>query len=358
MTYGQLGIIDGIAFAFALLLDIPTGAIADLLGKKRTVIIACLFAFVGTFLIATSSSMQVFFVGWMVCQIGLAMYSGAMEALAYDSLVDLKEEHLYEKVIAKSSAIITYTFAITAFLGSFIYAIHFRLPHILWSLSYLFAGIAGLWLVEPTFQEKRFSLKTYWRQIGLGVSELFRTKLRGYLLFILILLGVYFMYSWGFVRPAIADSFGFKVREQGIVVPIITVMVAFIVSLLPKIRKYISDFNGLVTLCLIMGLGFVLATPKIGYFGFFVMLMIALGGNLAYPWISVVVNKEIPSSHRATTLSAVAFITKIPYVVLAIAAGQAVEGGKLYLFNLTIGLVIFAAVILGIVVYRKQEVSS
>lgn len=92
MTFGQLGIIDAIGFGFGLILEIPSGAIADLLGKKKTIFLGFLAGGIGTLTITISSSMFLLFVGRLVTQFAYAFYSGAAETLAYDTLVDLKLE--------------------------------------------------------------------------------------------------------------------------------------------------------------------------------------------------------------------------------------------------------------------------
>ena len=55
---------------------------------------------------------------------------------------------------------------------------------------------------------------------------------------------------------------------------------------------------------------------------------------------------SIYSKYRATTLSTVALITKLPYAILAIVAGRMVENGTFNIFNLSVGLVIIGAIVL------------
>ncbi len=350
MTYGQLGWVDGIAFAFALVLDVPTGAIADIFGKKKTITAALFASFAGSMMIATGSTLPVIFIGWMITNLGFALYSGAAEALAYDTLVDLKQEDRYEKVISKASSIDLYVEAATVFIGGLLYGLNFRLPHILWSLAYFVGFVVSFWLIEPHIDTIKFSFKNYFKQLGVGVQELLKPNLRRYFIYFFILLGIYYMYSWGFIRPAIADSFGFKAQAQGIILPILTLSSAFLMRYIPFLKKKISDFTGLLIMAIIMAISFYLASFPVGYWGFLIMVFIAFSGKLAYPWISIIVNKEIPSANRATTLSTISLITKIPYVLVAVIAGKAVQEGQLKTFNSYVGLLILAGIIIGLIV--------
>lgn len=107
-----------------------------------------------------------------------------------------------------------------------------------------------------------------------------------------------------------------------------------------------------------MGVGFLIAALPLKYFGLIPMLLIAMSGYLVYPWMSIVVNKEVDPRHRATALSTVALFTKIPYVVLAIIAGEMIDGGLLWMFNTAVGVVILASIGLSIVVGRMNKIDQ
>ncbi|OGM14110.1 hypothetical protein A3D84_03320 [Candidatus Woesebacteria bacterium RIFCSPHIGHO2_02_FULL_42_20] len=358
MTYGQLGWIDALGFGFALFLEIPSGAIADLLGKKKTIQVGLIAGTIGAFMISGANNLTTIFIGWLMVQIAYAFYSGAGEALAYDTLVQLKRENEYDVVITKSKTIETYTTAFATFFGGFMYEFWFRLPHYAWGFGFLLGAISAFWLFEPKVDTIKFSFKTYFEQLFIGAKELFSVSLRKYVVFILILLGVYYLYSWGFIRPAIATSFGFYAKEQSIIIGLLTLISAFAIRLVPKLREKISDMGGLVILSLMMAIGFFAAAFPIGYWGVFVLLTIAIAGKLADPWISVVINREIPSKYRATTLSTAAFITRLPYVLIAVVAGSSIQAGKLSIFNLWVAGAILLGIFLSFFLYKLRKVKA
>nr|MBP7928294.1 MFS transporter [Patescibacteria group bacterium] len=325
MTYGQLGWVDAAGFGFALLLEVPSGAVADLLGKKRTIQLGFLAGTIGIAIVTFSGSLTGIFVGWVITQVCYAFYSGAAEALTYDTLADLKEESSFANVITRGSAIENYTTAIATFLGGLLYTVDFRLPHILWGSGMLLGLVFSSLLIEPKHDTEKFSLKVYLSQLTAGVKELARPELRNYMGFFLILVGGYFMYSWGILRPATATSFGFFAREQGVILPLLTIFGAIIVRGIPLLKKKFSDVTGFLILSTLMAGGFILAAFPIGYWGIVTMIVITIAGKLATPWISIIVNARIESKYRATTLSTVALLTKLPYVLVAITAGQMIE---------------------------------
>ena len=345
MTYGRLGVVDALAFAFGLVIEVPTGAISDLIGKKKTILASCILGFIGVMLIASANSALPIFIGFLITQAGWAFYSGSAEAMAYDSLKEKKEDNQYDKVISASSVIGIVAIVVTTLVGAVMYKHNFRLPHYAWGFAYLFGFVASFWLKEPSIDTEKFSFRNYFRQMAEGAKQLVTPYLRPYIPIIFALLGIYYLYSYGLVKPAIAIHFGFFATEQAVIGAILGIISAIVVGLIPKMRDKLSDVAGLVLLTSLLAVGFLFAAMPLGYYGFLVMLAIAMSGNLASPWVSIVVNRELPSKYRATALSTIALFTKIPYVMAAMIAGRMIDGGYLCLFNLVIGCLVAVSVI-------------
>lgn len=345
MTYGRLGVVDALAFAFGLIMEVPTGAISDLMGRKKTILASCILGFIGVMLIASANSTLPIFIGFLITQAGWAFYSGSAEAMAYDSLKEKKKDDQYEKVISASGVIGIVTTVVAILLGAAMYKYNFRLPHYAWGFAYLFGFIASFWLKEPSIDTEKFSFRNYFRQMAEGAKQLVTPYLRPYIPIMFALLGISYLYSYGLVKPAIAIHFGFFATGQAVIGAIFGVTGAIAVGLIPKMRDKLSDVTGLVLLTSVLAVGFLFAAIPLGYYGFLVMLAIALSGNLASPWVSVVVNRELPSKYRATALSTIALFTKVPYVVTAMIAGKMIDGGYLWLFNLVIATLVATSVI-------------
>jgi len=355
MTYGQLGWVDAIGFGFALVLEIPSGAIADMLGKRKTILFGMIAGFIGVMIMTFSGSLIGMTIGWVITQICYAFYSGASEALVYDSMKDLKIENEFDGVVTKASSIESITGAVATLVGGFVYYYNNQLPHFLWGMGFFLGIIASYFFIEPKIDTVKFSFKKYLNQLLAGVRELTQTELKKYIGFFFVLVGVYYLYSWGFVRPAIATSFGFLSREQAIILPALTIMGAFLVRLIPKFKNYVSDVTGLVILSIFMSVGFLLSMFNLGWFGLIPMIFIAIAGHLATPWISIIVNKKIESKDRATTLSTIALLTKLPYVLIVITVGKMVEAGTLGTFNLYTGIVVILVALFSLLLFRRKK---
>jgi len=344
MTYGSLGLVDALAFGFGLLMEIPTGAIADLLGKRKTIISAMSFALIGISIITFSDSYYGILIGFLICQLGWALYSGAAEAMAYDTLIDEKKETQFEEVITTYSTIAGITTLITTLIGGFLYSVHFRLPHILWVISYVFGLALALFIKEPKTVLEKFTLKNYFLQLKIGFKELFKTNLRQYIVFFFALYGSFIIYDWGLVKPAFAERFGYLANEQAILFTILGIITAILVRFIPRIRKIIGDKIGMYILSILLAMAYAFMFFNWGFAGFIPLALLDLSGRIVYPWLSIIINKEIPSKYRATTISTTVLLSRLPYVFVAIIAGEAAQNGQLGIFGLGIGVILISLV--------------
>ncbi|MBP9670696.1 MFS transporter [Candidatus Woesebacteria bacterium] len=355
MNYGQLGVMDAICFLFGLVMEVPSGAIADMIGKRKTIIVGMFLASAGFLTMGSANALPALWIGFLLAQAGWAFYSGAAEALAYDTLVDKGQEDHFDEVISTSGSLATITTVLAILAGGIMYVLHFRSTHLGMGVGYFLAMLFAFKLIEPNTDSEKFEISKWWATLVDGSRQLFLPALKPFVIIILVLMGSEYMYEWGLLKPAVATSFGFMDKGQAIIFACLGIFNSILVRSLPKIRNFISDTNGLYLLTIVMGLGFLLAAMPLKFYGLIPMLLIAVSGYLVYPWISIVVNKEIDPKHRATALSTVALITKIPYVLLAMIAGSMIEGGQLWVFNLILGFVIVGSMGINMLVARSKR---
>lgn len=338
MTMGQVGVVDALAFAFGTLAEIPTGALGDLLGKRRTIIAAMICGMLGWTIMGAADSLLVLIIGFLFTQTGWAFYSGAGTALAYDSLKELGEEQRFERIISRTTSIEwIVNVAATAF-GGVLYVLDFRLPHFAWGLAYIGAVIASLSLVEPQVAEQsHFSLRAYWQQLGAGFRELRQRRLRYYMPLFFITLGVNFIIVAGLIQPVLAISFGYDASGQASLFALLSLIAALGAFLVPFVRRWLSDMGYVALIGIILAFGLSLTALPLGMLaGALVLLGIRFVTAMTNPLMYIVVNREIGSQARATTLSTMTMLMKIPYVFTAMLAGGLAENGSFPVFMLAL----------------------
>ena len=358
MDYRQLAIIDAITFGAGLLMEIPSGAISDLFGKKKTIILGTGTAFLSILLMSQASHPITFFIAQLFLLIGWSLNSGAVEALVYDTLLEKNRAAEYEKVISHSSSLASWTTIVAVFVGGYLYELHFRLPTVAWGLTYAVAFYLALKLTEPKIDSEKFSWQVYWQQLKTGTLALFKKSLLPYSVVIFSLMGGYYLYDFGFLKLTMLENFGFSPFMQSKIFTILYMVGASTVLTVPWLRKKVSDKKGLYLLTALLGVGYISSYFFFGWLGLVSVLLIELSGYLVNPWISVVVNQEIESKYRATTLSALALISKIPYVLLAIVAGNFAENKRIGEFNAYVGIFVLISILLSAGIYKLYKIKT
>ncbi len=346
MTFGQLGVVDAASFAFGLVMEIPTGAIADLVGKRATMLAAMACNAVGFAIMAVSNTLGELIVGFWITQIGWAFYSGASQALLYDSLKADGREGQFDHIFSRISSLITVVLIISVLAGGIMYRVDERLPHIAWSLAFVVGMFASIFILEPPTTAPAFSPRTYLRQLGEGFHQLAVPALRPYLLPIFLTSGAVFMFRMGLITPTMALGFGIDVDGQAVLWGLLLVASLVGMWFAPGLRRRIGDPRALAASTALVAVGSLAGALPLGILlGGGLMLLIRLGDGFISVISATVLNENIPSETRATTLSTVSLFVRIPYVLTAPLAGVMAENGTFGIFCGVVGGILLATAV-------------
>ena len=106
MHLAQIGLLEGIYHATSIVCEIPSGAAADLLGRKRCMILSNICIAVSCVIMLFSKSFGCFAVSFVVQALGNNLNSGSEEALVYDSMKCLGQEEHYMGVYGRLNVLI------------------------------------------------------------------------------------------------------------------------------------------------------------------------------------------------------------------------------------------------------------
>ncbi len=127
LTLEQFTILNIVWALTIVLAEVPSGALADIVGRKRLVVFAAVLMVIEMSLIAfapigSSSLLFMLFLGNRICSgLSEAAASGADEALAYDSLKALGREGDWSKLLERTWQVVSVGFFLTMILGAFAY---------------------------------------------------------------------------------------------------------------------------------------------------------------------------------------------------------------------------------------------
>ncbi len=344
MSDRQIGVLDGLVFGIGLIAEIPSGAFADLLGRKNLLRIGLIMMSFGFLAQGFAHDYLHILLGMVLFTVGMAMVSGSDDALVYDSLDAEGKSDTWVRVVARKYQIMLTVTILSYLVGGLLYVLNFRLPFVLAGGGILIGFFVASSLKEVTVAREKLSIALYIKQNTEGMKHLLKRKMWLYTFMAVVIVGSGYAFDVGVIKPLVLDKFGFHASAQAIINAVAGIVSVVALSRLDRLRKLFGERLGLVVLALIMGAGFLAASFPLGAFGILAFLAIFIVNSLVEPWLNDIVQHEVPSSHRATALSTLALLQKLPYVLLAPIAGSLSFDGNFSLFLVGVALCIFLAI--------------
>lgn len=317
-----LGIIYAFNSLVSVVLELPTGALADLIGRKKTIFLGLILEGIAWIIISQALDVSWLWVGYLLAGISTALVSGADTALNFDSLKIIGgSEDGYAKYASKSGIVIRSAIIIGTFFGGYIYQINPGLPYILVGTSIIFSALIGLGYTEPSIDQIKFSFSSYLQQIKEGVMQLFQTPHTKQLTYYYILIGGITWYFMYFLNQVYATDIGFTSIERGWIFSAIYFVASIILYLIIHLFKLKREYIYL-GFPIIMVIGFVPAyfMPKLGTI--ILLFFIQFAGMGRFTLLDQYTNQEFESRYRATAISALNMGISIFYIVVSSLGGK------------------------------------
>lgn len=192
-----LAIIYAITYLASVFLELPTGALADLLGRKLVTTLGLFIQGASWIIVSQTQNVVWLWVGYTISQIGTTFVSGANTALLYDSLKELKKENTFNVFLSQNELVYRVGITISTFIGGYAFLINQRVPYILVGVATIIAGIITFSMTEPQIDSEKFTLKNYIEQTKLGFRELWKTPyIRDFSLFYISIGGITWYYLY------------------------------------------------------------------------------------------------------------------------------------------------------------------
>ena len=149
LTYSQIAILKAIYSISIVVLEIPSGYLADVLGRKKTLIIGTILGFIGFFTYSISYGLIGFIIAEIILGFGQSLISGADSAMLYDTLDDLGKKDEYTKYEGRVISIGNLSETLAGIAGGILVGISLRFPYIVQTGVAFIAIPAALSLIEP-----------------------------------------------------------------------------------------------------------------------------------------------------------------------------------------------------------------
>ena len=315
LSLQEVMILQGSYSLMVALMEIPSGYIADLFGRKKTMILGTVFCFIGFALFSFSFGFWEFLLAEILLGIGNSFISGSDSAILYDSLLQNKQTNQYTKIEGKTYSIGNFAEAGAGILGGFLAEISLRYP---WYVQAAVAALAipfAISLVEPQVKVKKIE-KNFKAIMQVVNYTLVENKLLKWFTIFSAITGVATLSMAWFAQPFFKDV-DIPIKWFGILWAILN----FSVGLSSYHAHRLESLFNRNTLLIFIGSGIAFCYFLLGFsdtkWGIFWILMIYLIRGLATPVLRNYINEITSSEIRATVLSVRSFIIRACFALTA-----------------------------------------
>lgn len=316
LTMQQVFIIQA-AFSIGIVLfEIPSGYLADVLGRKKSIILGYLFVFLWATVYRLAGWFLLFLLAELLRWIGSSFVSWADSALLYDTLLQTKKEDQFKKIEGRNSSIGSVVESITAFIGWLLFAVSVKLPFLVQSLVLLCAFLFAFTLKEPKIHEQLDKKKNPWKNILKIVKySIHDHKEIKRLIMYSAVLATATLSMVRFIQPYVKDV-GFPIAWIGLLRAGLNLSVAVFYLLAHRYEKRLWRRLSLISLLILIAVGYFLTGTFYSLRWIAFVLIFYFVRAINGPVLTDYINRLVSSNIRATVLSVKALAMRVMFTII------------------------------------------
>ncbi len=296
-----------------VIMEVPSGYMADVWGRKQTLLFGAVLGATGFALYSFSYGFWAFAVAEIVLGIGQSFVSGADSAMLYDTLKVSGEEKQYIKEEGRIISAGNFSEAVAGVCGGLIAAVSLRLPFYFQFGIAATAIPAALLLKEPRFHTREVA-HSFTSIFGTIRQTFLHPEMRSALLVSSLAGTASLTFAW-FVQPYFLGA-GLPVSMFGIMWTVLNLSVGLSSIFSYKAENLLGPRNSLLIIILGLSACYFLAAWKISIAGITILFAFYLLRGIAHPLLKDYLNQYTRSEVRATVLSLRDFVIRIHFAAI------------------------------------------
>ncbi len=315
LDLSQISLLKAIYSISIVILEIPSGYLADVLGRKKTLIIGSVLGCMGFFTYSISYGFLGFLIAEIILGFGQSLISGADSAMLYDTLDDLDRKDEYVKYEGRVISIGNISEMTAGLVGGLLVSISLRVPYIAQTAVAFIAIPASLTLIEPKRNAKIVKMG-FNHILNIVKYSLIENKdLRWNILHSSIIGACSLSMATLIVQPFLKEI-NLPLSYFGIIWVVLNFIVGAVAFYAYKIEKKIKKVKSLILISIFMPLGYIFLSQIFNYWGLIVLIIFYIFRGFATPVLKNYINQLTDSEVRATVLSVRNFVIRILFAMI------------------------------------------
>ena len=282
-----------------LLLTVPSGAMADKIGRKKTLILSTMLYVVAFVVYGMSDTFVQILLAEIVFAASSATFHGTGEAFLYDTLAEGKQEKKYKNVLGTAFAIQSLVMGSAAVVGGIIAKTDLALPFFISAVPIGLSMIPLFLLDEP---KRKKSEQHYWKLMKDSISFLVKHKRMRNIFYYAAFTTVAGFMGWMLYQPLFTEM-GMRIEYLGVVMMLMSVMHAVGNKVAERFEQKFGKFDLMLLFAGFRGLLFLLVWLGGGLYIVVWALLMDLVAGMSGPIVSDWINRCSKEENRATILS-------------------------------------------------------
>ena len=359
----QIALLASIFEASILITELPTGYLADLYGRKLSVVLSSLSLFFGGAVFILFPSLAGFILAEVLVGLGESLKSGALEAWIVDSLKFYNEAEEQKKVFGTGTKYKTAGNLVGLVSGGYLGFLNLKLTWFPFTIIFFFSFFfLFLFMTEEYHSETKsipHRVKPF-KQLRETIRESFSLLKFEKIILALIILGLFSEFSYETISQYWQVHFyeGLKISPEyfGWLTAASSVILILSLNLVLSLS---SKFKSEANFVLLLQFGFIISLVIIAlsispFLAIILFILLQTFQGFKEPILLDLYNKSIPSHRRATLLS---------FINLSNSAGEVLAGLCIGIIALKFGLratflfgsfVLIAGIILFLMVKKRR----
>ncbi|WP_340112328.1 MFS transporter [Maribellus mangrovi] len=311
MGMHEIFVLKAIYSVAIVAMEIPSGWMADVWGRKKTLILGSILGSAGFLIYSFSYGFWAFVIAEIILGIGHSFVSGADSAMLYDSLKADKRTDRYIREEGKITSVGNFSEAIAGVISGLLVYFSLRAPFYFQFAVASMAIPAALTMIEPKVHAKIQALSV--KKLAINIRNTF---VRDQNLRISILLSAVtgtatLTFAW-LVQPFF-EAIGLPLEMFGILWTALNLTVGVSSVFSYKVAQFLGRRWSILMVILVLSAGYVLSGTVISYWGLAFLFIFYLVRGIATPIFKNYINQYTESEVRATMLSVRNFVIRITF---------------------------------------------
>ncbi|MGV8096271.1 MAG: MFS transporter [Mangrovibacterium sp.] len=294
-------------------MEVPSGYMADVWGRKRTLLFGSILGAAGFALYSFSYGFWAFAIAETVLGVGQSFVSGADSAMLYDTLKVSGRENQYIRQEGRITSAGNFSEAFAGVCGGLLAAVSLRLPFYFQFGVSAVAIPAALFLKEPKFHTREVT-RSFKSILGTIHQTFLHPEMRSALLVSSLTGTASLTFAW-FVQPYFQEA-GLPVTMFGIMWTLLNLSVGLSSIFSYKAENLLGRRNSLLIIIVGLSAGYFVAAWEISLPGIGILFTFYLLRGMAHPILKDYLNQYTRSEVRATILSLRDLVIRINFAVI------------------------------------------